>query len=389
MKILALGGCGQQGRLAVKTLIEEADVKKVIIADINIEAAKAFQNELDSAKVEVLEIDVLDERSLKAAMQGIDVVANFVGPFFRFAEPIAKAVIASGVNYVDICDDVAPTQTLLDDYHEQAKASGASLLIGMGASPGVSNVLVRRAANQLDQVDSAGVYWSVSANDIETELAGNVDNAAIYEHAIELMAGKAVQFLEGNYTEVQGGSGVEEVEFATLGTQQAYYVSHPEPVTIPRYIKTNNIFNKGCVPGLDEVLFGFQALGLTSHENITVKGTDYKATDLAIAILAYLDANSEPVPESELPACSDLFVEVSGKQGEDSVKIRLDVSTTQGLPRMDRMTGIAAAIGILMMGRGQIEEKGVLAPEGGVDPDCFFAEFSKYDFVIKEKIEAV
>jgi saccharopine dehydrogenase-like NADP-dependent oxidoreductase len=53
------------------------------------------------------------------------------------------------------------------------------------------------------------------------------------------------------------------------------------------------------------------------------------------------------------------------------------------------MTGIAAAIGILMIGRGQIEEKGVLAPEGGVDPDCFFAEFSKYDFVIKEKIEAV
>lgn len=387
MKILALGGCGQQGSLAVRTLIEAEDVEKIVIADINLIAAEAFQKELNSDKLEVLEIDVLNEPSLQAAMQDIDVVANFVGPFFRFAEPIVKSAIACGVNYVDICDDVAPTQELLDNYHDKAKAAGVSLLIGMGASPGLTNLLVRRAANQLDYIRKAGIYWAVSANDIDTKLAGNADNAAIYEHAIELMAGNALQFLDGNYTDFQGGTNIEEVEFSTLGKQQVYYVSHPEPATIPRYIKADNIVNKGCVPGLDEVLFAFQALGLTSHHNITIKGTDYKASDIAIAILAYLDAISEPIPESELPACSDVFVEITGERSGKPVNIRLDVLSNNGLPRMDRITGISAAIGIMMMGRGLIKEQGVYAPEGCVDPDSFFEEFSKYGFIIKEKIE--
>ena len=35
MKILALGGCGQQGSCTVKTLIAADDVEKVIVADIN------------------------------------------------------------------------------------------------------------------------------------------------------------------------------------------------------------------------------------------------------------------------------------------------------------------------------------------------------------------
>ncbi|MEY8253268.1 MAG: saccharopine dehydrogenase NADP-binding domain-containing protein [Colwellia sp.] len=387
MKILALGGCGQQGALAVKTLIEADDVEKVVIADINLAAAQAFQKKLNSDKIDVLEVNVLDEDVLLAAMKDVDLVANFVGPFFKFAEPVAKAAIACGVNYVDICDDVVPTQTLLDDYHDKAKAAGISMLLGMGASPGITNILARHGANQLDHINKVGVYWAVSVNDIESEISDDGESAAIYEHAIELMAANALQFIDGKYTDFQGGAGLENIAFATLGKQAAYYVSHPEPATLPRYIKADNIVNKGCAPGLDEVLFAFQGLGLANHEGVVkVKGTEYKATDIAIAVLAYLDANMDPVPESELPACSDLLVELEGQRNGESIKIRLDLLATDGLPRMDRATGITAAIGVLMMGRGQITEKGVHAPEGCVEPEAFIAELEKYNFEIKETI---
>jgi len=389
MKILALGGCGQQGSLAVKTLVQAEDVEKIVVADINLAAAEAFKARMGSDKIEVQQLDVLDELALRAAMHEVDVVANFVGPFFRFAEPVVKAAIASGVNYVDICDDTAPTISLLDNYHAAATEAGVSVLLGMGASPGVTNMLVRRATDQLDEVSEALIYWAVSANDIETDLTANTENAAIYEHAIELMAGTATQYIDGEFQDLQGGTGLEQVQFSTLAEQNVYYVSHPEPTTIPRYINTTKAINKGCVPGLDEVLFGLRDLGLASHDTMTVKGRQMQASDVAIAVLARLDEISEPMPESELPVCSDVFVEVTGSRNGEMVCIRQDVLSKEGLPRMDQITGIGATVGILMMGRGQISTSGVYAPEGCVDFRIFFEELTSYGLTVTEEVNVV
>jgi saccharopine dehydrogenase (NAD+, L-lysine-forming) len=384
MKILALGGCGQQGSLAVRTLVEAEDVEKVIVADINLAAAKAFQEKVGSDKIEVRQLDVTNAEQLREAMAEADLVANFVGPFYRFAEPVVEAAIESGVNYVDICDDAAPTVRLLDDYHAAASEAGVSVLLGMGASPGLLNVLVRKAADQMDEVVEANLHWAVTANDIESDPLANNDNAAIYEHAIELMAGTATQFIGGEYVEVPGGSGLEPVQFDTLGERSVYYVSHPEPSTIPRYIKLQKVVNKGCIPGMDEVLFGIRDLGLALHDTMVVDGVEVESSRVGVAVLAHLDAISEPVPESELPACSDMYAEVTGNRGGESITIRMDVLSHEGLPRMDAATGLSAAVGILMMGRGQIAEKGVHAPEGCVDSALFLEQLDGLGLYIKE-----
>lgn len=384
MKILALGGCGQQGSLAVRTLIQAEDVEKVVVADINLDAAKAFQEKVGSDKIEVKQLDVTNAEQLREAMGEADLVANFVGPFYRFAEGVVKAAIESGVNYVDICDDAAPTVKLLDDYHAAASEAGVSVLLGMGASPGLMNVLVRKAADQLDEVVEANMHWAVTTNDVESDPLANTDNAAIYEHCIELMAGTATQFIGGEYVEVPGGSGLEPVQFDTLGERSVYYVSHPEPSTIPRYIKLQKAVNKGCIPGMDEVLFGIRDLGLALHDTMVVNGVEVEAARVGVAVLAHVDAISDPIPESELPACSDIYAEVTGIRDGESVTIRMDVLSHEGLPRMDAATGLSAAVGILMMGRGQITEKGVHAPEGCVDTALFLEQLDGLGLYIKE-----
>jgi saccharopine dehydrogenase-like NADP-dependent oxidoreductase len=374
MKILALGGCGQQGGLAVETLAAAPDVEQIIVADINITAARAFKEALGSDKIEVLQLDVTDEKQLIEAMAGVDVVANFVGPFFRLAEGVVRAAISAGVNYVDICDDAAPTVKILDEYHCAAKEAGLSMVLGLGASPGLLNVLVRNSAEQLDEVIEANVYFSVSVNDIDNDPSVIEDNAAVYEHCIELMAGTTTQYLDGEFREVQGGSGLEQLKFATLGQQNAYYVSHPEPLTLPRYIKLQTATNKGCVPGMDEVLFGIRDLGLAMHDTMRVNGADVPTARVAVSVLAHLDEISDPIPESELPACSDMFSEVKGIRDGEKITLRTDVLSHNGLPRMAEFTGWPAAVGILMMGRGQITEKGVFAPEACIEPAPFMAE---------------
>ncbi len=117
---------------------------------------------------------------------------------------------------------------------------------------------------------------------------------------------------------------------------------------------------------------------------MVVNGVEVESSRVGVAVLAHIDAISEPVPESELPACSDMYAEVTGKRGGESVTIRMDALSHEGLPRMDAATGLSAAVGILMMGRGQIAEKGVHAPEGCVDTALFLEQLDELGVYIKE-----
>lgn len=381
MKILALGGSGQQGRSSVRALLRFDEVAAVTVADIDIAAAQCFCEELAAEHIRALELDVTDEAVLKRTMAEHDVVLNCVGPFYRFAEAVVSSAIGAGVNYVDICDDTAPTIKLLDDYDEQAKEAGVGMLIGMGASPGLLNVIARHGANQLDRVENIRLYWNVSVNDVD-EVEG--DDPAIFQHAVELIAGDVVQFLDGQFQRVEGGSGQVTVDLPHLGEQLAYYVSHPEPATIPRYIDASNVTNQGGCLGLDEILLGLKSLGLANHNTLSIKGQDFEAADVAVAVLANLATNSEPIPTDLVPACSDMLAMIEGSLDGRDTCYRYSVEVDGQMPTMGPITGGAAAVGVLMMGLGEIERLGVFAPEGGVDPEKFFSRMEKLGIRVKE-----
>ena len=123
MKILALGGAGQEGARAVSDLAKSPQVEAVIIGDINLDAANRLKSSIGGTKATSVRVDATDHEQLVAALRDIDVVLSFVGPYFRFGVPILKAAIASGCNYVDICDDTEPTLEMLE-LSREAEAAG-------------------------------------------------------------------------------------------------------------------------------------------------------------------------------------------------------------------------------------------------------------------------
>ena len=137
MKILAIGGCGSMGRYAIRAAQNFSSVDEIIIADINKESAESFAASLNQ-KVSAIQLDVSDAIALKQAMEGINIVVNTCGPYFRFGAPILKAAILSGCNYLDICDDWEPTIDMLN-LDAAAKSAGICATIGLGASPGLTN----------------------------------------------------------------------------------------------------------------------------------------------------------------------------------------------------------------------------------------------------------
>ena len=139
MKVLALGGSGGMGRYAVQYLHNIKQIEKIYVADVNSLSAKKFASHFDN-RVEGLKLDIRDFETLKSEMSKVDIVVNTTGPFFLFAEPILKAAIQTNTHYFDICDDWEPTEKMLQ-MNEDAKKANITAIIGLGASPGLTNIL--------------------------------------------------------------------------------------------------------------------------------------------------------------------------------------------------------------------------------------------------------
>ena len=231
MKVLAIGGSGGMGRFAVRTAEHFEAAESIVVADFNEASAVQFASSLGS-KVSGMQLDVTDSESLTKALRGVDVVINTSGPFFKIGVPILKASIDSGCHYLDICDDWEPTVEMLK-LDGAAKEAGISATIGLGASPGVTNLLGLLAMRELDVVETVYTGWNMSGAKPEEESSQTSVNAAML-HAIEQMTGKVKIYRNGDF---QMTRPLKPVTVPYPGREAfiANIFGHPEAVTFPHH----------------------------------------------------------------------------------------------------------------------------------------------------------
>jgi saccharopine dehydrogenase (NAD+, L-lysine-forming) len=363
MKALVLGGTGGMGQGVARDLIKQEQITKVTLGDINTDPNRVQEKLRASEKVSLIRIDVNDHKGMVSAIKDVDVVINCAGPFYKTAVAVAKAAVEAKVNYIDICDDYEAAEILFaSDIDKAAKEAGITVLTGMGSDPGTNNVLVKWYANKLDRVDEIYLYWVVSI----AELAG-----AAWDHSLHMTLGKIPQYFDGKLQHVEGGGGEETEKFLDpLGECLISYVGHPQPITIPRYIKgVKKVVIKGALIPLwvDRLIKEQKETGLLSKEPIDVKGTKVIPYDLTLKLW-----DTIPKDRDNGPAASGLKVIVKGER-----KGKLVTYTADIVGRMAPGTGLPASIAALMMDTGEVTVKGVVAPEGCIDPDKFLAELLK------------
>ncbi len=367
-RITVLGGCGAVRSVAVRTLSTMPDFHEVLIADINMQKAKILAKKI-AKECRPIKADAQNSTSIRQAIRGSDVVLNCVGPFYRFGPPILKAVLKTGINYVDICDDVDPTRALLS-MDAIAKKAKISACIGMGSSPGVSNLLARFAAEQLlDEVDAIDIYHAHGGEPDE--------GAAVVAHRIHAMTSDIPMYLNGKLRTVRffdetGLALREEVDFHQIGRHTIYPYPHPETVTLPKYIKCKRVTNKGTVLPDEYFQFIIQLvkLGITSEDPINVKNNLISPRDFTIAyIIRERERILTETNFGEQRGCIKIII--SGKKKVKPHQYIFSMSSIgQG---MGEGTGIPAALGATLMYRGKIKRKGVLPPETCIDPMDFLA----------------
>jgi lysine 6-dehydrogenase len=165
-----------------------------------------------------------------------------------------------------------------------------------------------------------------------------------------------------------------------LGSCHMRYVGHPQPLTIPKYIKgVKNVIIKGALIPLwvDELIKEQKDTGFLGLEPIEIKGTKVTPYELALELWKTIPEGRDKGPQS-----SGLKVIVKGERAGKKVTYTADM-----VGRMAPGTGLPAAIAALMMHAGHVTEKGVVAPEGCIDPDKFLAEFLKRGATIYQREE--
>jgi saccharopine dehydrogenase (NAD+, L-lysine-forming) len=363
MRAFVLGGAGGMGQGVARDLIKQPQVTEVVLGDLYPDPNRLAQKLRESEKVSLIKMDVNDHDSMVNTFRKTDVVINCAGPFYKTAVPVAKAAVEAKVNYIDICDDYEGTEVLFNSEIDKiAREVGITVLTGMGSDPGTNNVLVKWYADRLDTVDEIYLYWVVSI----AELAG-----AAWDHSLHMTLGKVPQYLDGELVHVEGGTGEEPIELLEpLGLCNLRYVGHPQPLTIPKYIKgVRNVVIKGAlIPHwVDELIKQQKDTGFLGQEPIDVRGTKITPYDLALKLWETIPKGRDNGPQS-----SGLRVVVKGERDAKKVTYTADM-----VGRMAPGTGLPASIAALMMDAGDVTEKGVVAPEGCIDPAKFLAAFLK------------
>jgi saccharopine dehydrogenase-like NADP-dependent oxidoreductase len=157
-----------------------------------------------------------------------DVVLNFAGPFYLGSDAVARAAIAAGITYLDICDDIEGARAILA-LDAAAGEAGTALITGAGNSPGTSNVIGKRLLEQHPQCDGIRVVWVVRDSD--------PGGLAPLRHMLHMAVEPCPVWDGGKLATTPGfvpATAREHELPPPVGRVTAFDTAHPEPLTMSR-----------------------------------------------------------------------------------------------------------------------------------------------------------
>ena len=368
MRILIIGGAGAMGAYACGALAADAGVDEAIVADLDEARARRVAEESGS-KARALRLDITDEQALRAALKDADIVLSTAGPFYEHGRRVLEAAIDAEVNYLDICDDWEPTLEMLE-LDGDAREAGITAVIGMGASPGISNLLAALAMAECDRVDRVFTAWRAGAGvprPTPEDPIPETEATAAGLHWIHNVSDPIRVWRAGKLADAWG---LEELSlsYPGRGTESVWVCGHPEPLTIPR-----------ARPEVQESLNVMTSRrGLI--EALTRASDRVRSGELDLEQAwknLVLEPNLFGSAAGPAPTFPHLFAVVEGVKDGEPIRVAAEPLAVPD-KNMGEMTGIPLAVATSMMARGEVECPGVNGPEVTIDAHRFFEDLAGF-----------
>ena len=369
-RILVLGGAGEMGSTAVADLIERTE-HEITVGELRPDAATALLQRL-GASGRAVHVDVDDPVSLGAALADIDVVLN--ATYMRQNVAVTDAAIKAGVHLVDLGSYYPETLQQLER-HEDAVGAGCRIVPGCGVAPGLTNIVARLGADELESVESIGLY-SYITHPLWT-------SPGIVITRFDASTGTSLVYQDGSIVEHPSFSQAEQIDFPEpYGRQEVHLVPHPEPITLPRYIDVPNVVFKVGYPAEEErrikVLL---ELNFDRDEPFELDGMTISPRRFAAAYIG-----SRGIAPTDRSA-NVKQIRVDGTRDGKPVTLVYDFAVEQtGRSASSAITGTVAAIAADLVAHGG--PAGVHPPEGAFDPRGFIDSLVRRGFTVERRLIA-
>jgi lysine 6-dehydrogenase len=396
MRTVVVGGAGAMGRWTLRDLTESAGVDEVVVADLDGARARetagwaaARSGSNGTAVVGGMALDAHDGDALRRAFEAADVVCNCAVRATNL--PVMEACADTGTHYVDLGGLFHTTRRQLA-LHDRFVAAGVTAVIGMGASPGTTNVMAALAARGLAVVEEVEVRLGIA--DFAPSTAPLPVPYAI-QTLLDEFAAPAMAFRDGELVELPAMSEQEELDFPRpVGRVRAGHTLHSEVATLPLYFADRGIrsvsFKVGFPADFMDRMALLAALGLAGTDPVDLPSGRVVPRELLVHCIT--QTATMPGPELAPDDAEAIWVRVRGRRAGPSgdpalaprdgpaverlaeCVVRPHPTWQAGAGQLD--TGVPPSIVAQFLGHKVIDRPGVLAPEDAVPPEPFLAELA-------------
>lgn len=382
MNALVLGGAGAVARETTRDLAAYSDFERIVVADANPQAVEALLAELDDPRLQPQPFDADDYDGMLQLFPGFDIVVN--GLPFKYDLPVTRACVEVGVSGLDLSSEDA--QFAL---HQSAAEQEMTFIPGVGATPGITNMMVARAAQSLDQLESVEIAFAAYR---ALAPAPGLLTTTIWEFDPEADERAEVYFEDGEWHPAPPLSGEKRVRFHDLiGEQSVFLVPHDESYSMPQsYPSLRYAAVRGCFPPpVMEIMGALMRAGILTMQRLELDGNAYEPIELVRALLW-----NNPASRRNQIWAYGLVVEVTGtRNGNRELRRYRNQHPPQeswgGESAYYKNVGIPLSIGAQLLAAGQVESHGVLAPELALPVEPFFEALAQRGITVEESVERV
>ncbi|MFY0536496.1 saccharopine dehydrogenase family protein [Nannocystis pusilla] len=158
--ITVFGATGFVGRLCAAYLAAHAPPEvRIAVAGRSRDKLAAVAAEL-GREVGIIVADTGDDAALARMAAGTRVVLTTVGPYVRYGEPVVRACVEQGADYLDLTGEPAFVDRIIERYDEAAQARGVLVLpcCGFDSIPTDLGVLWTTRALPRDRPDDRRLH---------------------------------------------------------------------------------------------------------------------------------------------------------------------------------------------------------------------------------------
>jgi lysine 6-dehydrogenase len=351
VNVAVLGAAGTIAPAIIADLAVSDEVGGMVLLDLDAAKAAAVSESHGGGKSAARAVDARDTNELAGALDGIDALVNTAS--YRINLDAMRACLRAGCHYLDLGGLYWMTHRQLELGAEFERA-GLLALLGIGSSPGKTNLMALRAVQELT-ADGAGIDSIdviAAGRDPQAAQDGRLHPPYAIQTLVDELTLAPVVIRDGEATEIEPLRPGGEVEFGDpIGAAETIYTLHSELATFGDSFGCRAAsFRLSLAPRLLARLK--ELIGAPSED-----------------VVAAARESVAPSPET----VSVHLVTVASSAGR-TVTVRALTGPHFGLGGSIVSTAAPAAAAVRLLARGALTATGAHPPERCVDPGQMFAE---------------